>query len=352
MERRKFIISSTLGMGILGLDPANALGINKKHMGVIVHSYAKRWQSKIESNEYPGFADATDLIAHCHQIGAGGVQVMVRGWTKEFSKKVRDQREKLGLFLEGSVSLPKTPADVSDFEKEVINAREAGARILRTVCLNGRRYETFKSAEDFQEFKKQSIAALQRAEPIVRKHKMKLAVENHKDWRADELVAIIKNLDSAWVGVTLDFGNSISLLENPMEVVNALTPYVFSTHVKDMALEEYDKGFLLSEVPLGQGILDLKAIIAQCKRHNPDINFNLEMITRDPLEVPCLTEEYWATFEGIGGMELARTLSMVREHKTDSSLPQVSHLNDEQRLMVEENNVLECLEYSREVLDL
>ena len=38
-----------------------------------------------------------------------------------------------------------------------------------------------------------------------------------------------------------------------MEVVEALAPRAFTTHFKDMALEEYEQGFLLSEVPLGTG---------------------------------------------------------------------------------------------------
>ena len=83
------------------------------------------------------------------------------------------------------------------------------------------------------------------------------------------MVELIKLIGSEWVGVTLDFGNNISLLENPMEVIKTLAPYSFSTHVKDMGVQEYEKGFLLSEVPLGQGIVDLPAAVALCKKLNP-----------------------------------------------------------------------------------
>ena len=131
---------------------------------------------------------------------------------------------------------------------------------------------------------------------------MKLAVENHKDWRANELVDIMKELNSEWIGVTLDFGNSIALMENPMEVIQSLAPHLLPPTLKDMGVDEYADGFLLSEVPLGEGILDLPKIFALCKQFNPDTTFNLEMITRDPLEIPCLTENYWATFEGVPGI--------------------------------------------------
>ena len=58
-----------------------------------------------------------------------------------------------------------------------------------------------------------------------------LAVENHKDWLAAELVDIMQKLNSEWIGVTLDFGNSIALIEDPMDVVETLAPYIFSAHV-------------------------------------------------------------------------------------------------------------------------
>ena len=109
------------------------------------------------------------------------------------------------------------------------------------------------------------MVSLQLAEPILRKHKVKLAVENHKDWRAPELANAMKQLNSEWVGVTLDFGNSISLVEDPMEVIETLVPFVVSTHVKDMGVEEYADGFLLSEVPLGKGFLDLAKIVHYVK---------------------------------------------------------------------------------------
>lgn len=321
-------------------------------MGVVVHSYGSRWNSKVESQKYPGFSNAIELLEHCHQIGAGGIQVVVRDWTADFAKKLRDRREKLGLYLEGSIGVPGNAEDVSRFEREVSNAKEAGAVILRTVTSGGRRYEVFHSPEEVQEFKKKAITSLQLAEPVLRKHKVKLAVENHKDWRAPELASALKQLNSEWIGVTLDYGNSISLVEDPMEVIETLVPYIFSTHVKDMGVEEYADGFLLSEVPLGKGILDLPKIVALCKKHNPTVTFNLEMITRDPLEIPCLKNDYWKVFDGVPGSELARTLRMVKQNKYESALPRVSQLSAEERLAAEEENILQCLTYSKDKLGL
>jgi sugar phosphate isomerase/epimerase len=349
-SRREFLKKSSLAAAAIAF-PFSALPESLKGvpMGVVVHSYS-RYGSKVESQKYPGFKDAIDLMRHCHSIGAGGIQTTVGGWATDFGKKVRDEREKLGMYLEGSIGLPKTPQDVAKFETELLAAKEAGATILRTACLGGRRYENFKTEADWLTFKENSLKSIRLAEPVVRKHQMKLAVENHKDWKAAELKQIIEDLSSEWVGVTLDFGNNVSLLEEPMEVIRTLAPFAFSTHVKDMGVKSYENGFLLSEVPLGTGIVDLKEAVSLCQKYNPAVTFSLEMITRDPLQIPCLEENYWATFQNPAAQDLAKILRMVRDHSYATSLPEVTGLSAEQRLAYEEENVVKCLQYSKKEL--
>lgn len=349
--RRSFMQKTSLA-ALAFATPSFQHFAREMRMGVVVYSYASRWNSKAGSQKYPGFVDALDLLTHCHQVGAGGVQVGVNNWSADFAKKVRDKREQLGLYLEGSIGSPKDSDDVARFENELVQAKEAGVSVVRTVLTSGRRYEVYHSAPEFQEARKKALNMLRLAEPVLKKHKMKLAVENHKDWKAAELVENIKTIDSEWIGVTLDFGNNIALLEDPMYVVETLAPYIFTTHVKDMAVDEFEDGILLSEVPLGEGILDLTRMVSVCKQHNPKVTFNLEMITRDPLQIPCLKEDYWSTFGDGSGRALAANLRMVRQRKFKPALPTVSQLSAEDKLAVEEKNVVSSFEYSTSRLGL
>lgn len=353
MHRREFIQKSTLA-SFVAANQFASLGSSKRplwgmggSMGLVVHSYSARYGSKTESKKYPAFNNAVDLIEHCHSIGSAGVQVVVKDWAIDFSKKVRDLREKYDMYLEGSIQLPKTKEDIATFEKDIKSAKEAGASIIRTVSLGGRRYEVFHKNGEYQAFQKKAIEAIKLAEPILQKHKMKLGIENHKDWRADELVMALKQLDSEWLGVTLDFGNSIALLENPMEVVEKLAPYSVSAHIKDMALDEYENGFLLAEVPMGTGILDLKKMVETCQKHNPRIKFNLEMITRDPLEIPCISAGYWPSMEGVPALDLANTLKMVKDKKAKSPIKKISNLSFEEKLAIEEKNIVDCFSFAK-----
>ena len=90
--------------------------------------------------------------------------------------------------------------------------------------LSGRRYETFTTADAFRRFAESSEHALKLAAKAAANLDILLAVENHKDWRADELLAILKRVGNDHVGICLDTGNSIALLEDPMDVIEALAP--------------------------------------------------------------------------------------------------------------------------------
>ena len=216
--------------------------------------------------------------------------------------------------------------------------------------LGGRRYETFKTLDDWKEFARLSWQSLSRAEPVLRKHKVRLALENHKDWRIEEMLSILKRIESEWVGVTVDTGNNMSLLEDPLETARAFAPYANSVHLKDMGVERYEDGFLLAEVPFGAGCLDMQAVVETIRTARPEVRFTLEMITRDPLKVPCLREQYWITMGQVPGADLAASLEAVRSH--GQPLPRVDHLAAAERFRIEEHNNQACLEYAKASLAL
>ena len=89
-----------------------------------------------------------------------------------------------------------------------------------------------------------------------------------------------------------------------------------------------------------------------CTGKNKGVNFNLEMITRDPLRIPCLTDEFWETLPVVKAREIASTLRTVKHQGSKTALPEVSHLNDEQRLSAEEQNIITSLRYSRSDLGM
>ncbi len=163
---------------------------------------------------------------------------------------------------------------------------------------------------------------------------------------------MLKQYSSEYLGVSLDTGNNLSVLDDPMETVEKLAPYTFNVHFKDMGLEETDTGFLMSEVPLGEGLLDLKRMVDTIRAARPEVHFSLEMITRDPLEVPCVTERYWATFGDVCGLALAQALIRIRANKPRAPLPRIAGLSNEERYALEVEYVTRSIDYARAHLGL
>lgn len=139
-------------------------------------------------------------------------------------------------------------------------------------------------------------------------------------------------------------------MEEPHEVVEALAPVTFTTHFKDMAVAEYPQGFLLAEVPLGTGFLDLARMVKLLANQRREIRLNLEMITRDPLRVPCLAPKYWTTFGELPARHLASALEMVRRNSAKDALPQIADQTVAEQIAREDENVRRCLTWARERL--
>ena len=361
INRRRMLLSTAGGFAASSLgEPARLFGSTpskktppkRTGLGVCIHSYMIRPRAEKPGGKGGGIGEPLNFLEHCHGLGAGGVQVGLGTRDQAYTARLRRRAEDYRMFIEGTARLPRDRADLERFAGEVRTAKRAGAKLIRVVIVSGRRYETFDSAEQFRQSLDRGRKSLQLAEPVAAGERIRLAVENHKGQRIEEMLQTLKQLDSEYVGVCVDTGNSISLLEDPMEVVNAYAPWASCCHLKDMAVEEYEDGFLLAEVPLGEGMLDLPEIVGRLRRARPEIRFTLEMITRDPLKVPCLRDKYWATLAAVPGRDLARMLRMVRGNGPKQPLPRVSHLPLDEQIQREEENVRKCLSFAGDRLRL
>jgi sugar phosphate isomerase/epimerase len=291
-----------------------------------------------------------DIVEYCHQKGLGAAHVTMPS-DPAAVRKLRDQVEKYDMRVTAGLRTPKTDADLPKYEAAVKAASEFGGRV---VCLHdsfsGRRYEQFKDAKEYHAFLQTSKSSVQRAEPILRKHRVPLAIENHKGWRSQELADWVKSIGSEYVGVALDLVNNVSLIETPMQTFETLRPYALFISFKDVAADFYGEGILLSEVPFGDGHLDLPAIVATMQKKDPKMLFQLEMITRDPLRVPIFTEQYWKVYDDkspVPPRDLAMLVDWIREHPPKKPLPRTSGLTPEQRVALEDEYNQRCIDWAR-----
>lgn len=340
------IAAATIGsvVGAKETQPRSRLGLVAFNCAI-----RRKWLQQREPQS--DLFEPLTFLKHCRDVGAGGMQASLGVLDATRVRTLRDFAAEHKLFIDGIVNPPKDDGDLARFEAEIRSAAEVGVQAVRTVVMPGRRYEQFKSLAEVREAEAKALRMLELAAPIVTRHRVRLAVENHKDQRIDERLALYKHLSCEFIGATVDTGNSFALLDDPYGAIEALAPHAFTVHFKDQALREYDHGFLLADIPLGQGSFDMRRIAAILTRAKPDIRMVLELITRDPLKVPCLSEKFWATMPQVSGNDLARTVRFVREHPA-KSLQDVGSLSLDKQVELEDANIAASLKYAREELAL
>jgi len=336
MNRRTFI--AIMPALIATRHALAAAGGKPGRLGICSFSCHRAWQAVRDKSAPVPFADGPTFYDYARRIGADGVQTSVAMIDEAAVVHFREHVEQTGGYYEGDIRLPKKESELEKFEQEAKLTRAAGASVARTFLSGTRRYETWKTLDEFKAFRAEASRRLAMVEPIVRKYRLKLAVENHKDLTSDELGELMREFSNEWLGVNVDTGNNIALLEEPHEAVQALAPFAMSVHLKDMAVQSHETGFQLSEVPCANGFLDLSRIVATLSKSNPELRFNLEMATRDPLLVPCLTDGYFATLPERKATHLDAAMKRVKANPPKQPPPSITGKPVPQQLAEEEFN--------------
>src|SRR5579875_3480219 len=129
-NRRQFLAAAALPFA-----PALAAAFGadrRKRLGVVQYSFALRLAAERAAGK-TGLADPLAFLEHCHDLGAGGVQISLGKRDSEYLTTLRKKAETHGMDLEATIRLPKDRTDCERFTSEVRCSREAGIRVLRTV---------------------------------------------------------------------------------------------------------------------------------------------------------------------------------------------------------------------------
>ncbi|MBT4100402.1 MAG: sugar phosphate isomerase/epimerase [Gemmatimonadetes bacterium] len=182
------------------------------------------------------------------QININGPRLRaLTGTTVEHFRHVKVRARELGIALE----VASRGTEPSKMSLVLELARQLGAGVVRTTIgrtgseevIAGAAADLRHVAEDFEAC---GIA---------------LAVENHEDLTAAQVVDLLQRVDSAAVGAVYDSGNSIPFYQDPVEEARLLAPWVRTTHIKDHILVKDGESTWSVGTALGQGRIPLAEII-------------------------------------------------------------------------------------------
>lgn len=89
-----------------------------------------------------------------------------------------------------------------------------------------------------------------------KKYEIKLAMENHIDFNSDEILTILKDVNSPYLGINFDTGNFVRVLDDPVQAMEKLVKYVYATHIKDLKVQlgvPVNEWYFFSCTPVGDG---------------------------------------------------------------------------------------------------
>jgi sugar phosphate isomerase/epimerase len=145
---------------------------------------------------------------------------------------------------------------------------------------------------------------------------VKIAVENHAgDMMSWELVQLIEAAGKDFVGANIDPGNAAWTLEDPVENLKTLAPYVLTSSMRDSAIWESANGITVQWTAMGEGNVDLKSYFQHFGEHCPNAPVHIETISGFAREFPIYKDEFWGPYQKARAKDLAKFMALAKKGK-------------------------------------
>lgn len=265
------------------------------------------------------------LLTRCGELGADVAHCHIDRWDDPcYLDRLKEFLARHSLEL-----IPVVGADiVCTGDRAKRGQEEAIAAIERYRGFGGVRTIKFNPPMTHNRFSKEIPVAKQIAlitanvRPIVAAAEeagIVLALENHYDYRASEILSVIEAVRSPALRSLLDVGSPFAVCEEPVEAARLLAPYVALVHVKDVRVLPWtpaSPGYHACQyaTPLGEGNVDLHAILEILKANAPDpdsLCLALETVPAPPQD----DEDRWV----VEGVAWLRRAGVTGEPRRDSA---------------------------------
>jgi len=232
-------------------------------------------------------------------------------------KQVRDAAQRLGLFLEtgGGAVLPARP-DAFDRSLKLLHdgiqrAVAMGSPLMRVIIASDRAHLPPGPVEQHMQT---MIRLLKAARSQAVDAGIHFAIENHKDLTCWETRQVIESAGTDFVASYLDTGNPVFMMEDPMQTVETLGPVAKMLHLRDSVVYEARGGIAVQWVPLGEGVVDFKAIIAKAAELCPQVPVYIKPITgRPPAILPVYDQAFMQRYRDVRAHDFARFLALAKQ---------------------------------------
>jgi sugar phosphate isomerase/epimerase len=184
------------------------------------------------------------------------------------------------------------------------HAQAIGAKVMRVVGSSLR----FRNEPHGPQLERLT-RMFRKAVRIAEEYGIRMAVENHIDFNGQEMLALLRSVDSPFLGINFDTGNFVRLLDDPVQAMDTLAAYTYATHIKDLKIQRgvpANEWYFFSSAPVGDGVVDNAKLIEKLSRSGFD---GLLAVETDFLHPDYRNDEHAAV--GASVKELRRLVAEV-----------------------------------------
>jgi len=253
-----------------------------------------------------------DLIARASEMGLAGLHIangrLLESLDDDYLRQVRQEAEQRSLYLE----LGAHGTEPSQLREAIQAAATLGSSIVRTYVGADRQ----RGWAPWRQQLDRAVDGLKQIASFAKDNGVTIAVENHGDSTSAEIVNLLDKVGSDQVGVCLDTGKALLVVEDPQLAAQNLAPYTVTACLTDYQLVATARGAKIIGCALGQGVVDFLPIIQMLRERKPDLHLNIE----SPVqwwELPFLEDKFWDAFYDRGPRDLAAILRLIRKNALD-----------------------------------
>ena len=267
-------------------------------------------------------------------------------------RQIREHADRLGIRLQlafGSVcpSSRSFNAQLGTVEEQVARGLKAsqifGATCMRCVLGGDPERPQIEMHVD------NMVKAVRAMRSRILDSGVRLAVENHGgDLQAREMKAMIEAAGADVMGVCLDSGNPVWMLEDPHMTLEMLGPYALTSHVRDSAVWKVPEGIAVRWVNMGEGNVDIDGWIRTFIAAKPGMPIIFEnLVSRNPRVHRIYDQAFWSNWPKMPASELSRFLAIAERGTPKPAAPlPPGKTAGQQRI----DDLEVCVRYTRELL--
>jgi sugar phosphate isomerase/epimerase len=178
---------------------------------------------------------------------------------------------------------------------------------------------------------------------------VKLAVENHGgDLQAREMKMMIEAVGPDVMGVCLDSGNPVWMLEDPHMTLEMLIPYAQTCHVRDSAVWKTPEGIAVRWVNMGDGNVDIDGWIRTFVQARPGMPIIFEnLVSANPRVHAIYNPQFWDRWRRMPAAEFGRFLVIADKGTPKPAAPRPEGKTAGQQRI---DDLERCVRYTRDLL--